>query len=51
MAPSLCFMSLCCIEKYEIKKLVSCTKNKIQAKQWLDKCYSDFALLETMVER
>ena len=24
-------------------------KNTVQAKQWLDKCYSDFALLETMV--
>ena len=26
-------------------------KNTIQAKQWLDKCYSDSAPLETMVKR
>ena len=26
-------------------------KNTVQAKQWLDKCYSDSALLETMVNR
>ena len=26
-------------------------KNTVQAKQWLDKCYSDFAPLETTVKR
>ena len=26
-------------------------KNTVQAKQWLDKCYSGSALLETMVKR
>ena len=26
-------------------------KNTVQAKQWLDKCYSDFAPSETTVER
>ena len=26
-------------------------KNTVQAKQWLDKCYLDSALLETMVKR
>ena len=26
-------------------------KNAVQAKQWLDKCYSDFAPLETMFKR
>ena len=26
-------------------------KNTVQAKQWLDKCYSDSALLETMFKR
>ena len=26
-------------------------KNTVQAKQWLNKCYSDFASLETMVKR
>ena len=26
-------------------------KNTVQAKQWLDKCYSDSALLETIVKR
>ena len=26
-------------------------KNTVQAKQWLDKCYSDSAPLETMVKR
>ena len=26
-------------------------KNTVQTKQWLDKCYSDSALSETMVKR
>ena len=26
-------------------------KNNVQAKQWLDKCFSDSALSETMIER
>ena len=26
-------------------------KNTVQAKQWLDKCYSDSALSETMIKR
>ena len=26
-------------------------KNTVQAKQWLDKCYSDSALVKTMIKR
>ena len=33
------------------KALLSDGKNTVQAKQWLDKCYSDSALSETMVKR
>ena len=36
-----------CIDKV----LFSDGKNTVQTKQWLDKCYSDFAPLETMVKR
>ena len=31
--------------------MVSDEKNVVHAKQWLDKCYSDSALLETTVKR
>ena len=33
------------------KALLSDGKNIVQAKQWLDKCYSDSASSETMVKR
>ncbi len=33
------------------KALLSEGKNTVQAKQWLDKCYSDSALSETTVKR
>ena len=33
------------------KALLSDEKNTVQAKQWLEKCYSDSASLETMVKR
>ena len=37
------------MEKSELWFLMG--KNTVQAKQWLDKCYSDSAPLETMVKR
>ena len=43
------------MEKYEfcvlIKNCFLMRKNTIQAKKWIDKCYSDSALSETMVKR
>ena len=36
---------------YVDKALLSDGKNTVQAKQWLDKCYSDSALSETMLMR
>ena len=43
------------MEKYEFCVLIEhyflMVKNTVQAKQWLDKCYSGFAQSETMIKR